>query len=73
MFLFLFLVRFDGAARRVGMVGFVFFFCFFFALSLARGVRGDGVGLGGGGMLWGFEKMGRVGGDVSCALMGGFR
>jgi len=57
MFLFLFLVRFDGAARRVGMVGFLFFFFFFFGLFRSREGCVE-MGLGGGGMLWGFEKMG---------------
>ncbi len=55
--MFLFLVRFDGAARRVGMVGFVYFF-FFFGLFRSREGYVE-MGLGGGGMLLGFEKMGR--------------
>jgi len=56
--MFLFLVRFDGRGGELGWWGSSFFFFFFFWLFRSREGCVE-MGLGGGGMLWGFEKMGR--------------
>ncbi len=59
--------------ERVGMVGFLFFFFFFF-FGLFRSREGCVEGACCGVLRrwgeWGGERVG-VGGDVSCALMGG--